>query len=210
MKICYIVAAGENYGIDIKKDDSDYVIAADAGIKYLEMINMEPDMIVGDFDSLNYVPDFKNILKLNTHKDDTDTHSAIEQGIERGYNDFVIYCGTGGRGDHTIANIQTLHNLANRGIKGKLIDKDSIYTVIKDSGIEFERAEGYVSVFSLSDESYGVNISGLLYELSDASIKNDFPLGVSNELIGKPGKISVSSGTLLIVYPRNVKARIID
>ena len=54
-------------------------------------------------------------------------------------------------------------------------------------------------MFSLSDTSKGVSEEGLLYSLNDATLYNDNPLGVSNEFIGNPSKISVKDGCLLII-----------
>ena len=87
--------------------------------------------------------------------------------------------------------------------KGFLYDADNILTVIKDSKFGFTpEKKGFVSVFSLSDESRAVSIKGLKYELKDAMLDNKFPLGVSNEFLGKPSEISVGNGTLLIIFPK--------
>lgn len=76
-------------------------------------------------------------------------------------------------------------------------------TVIRDSSLNFDSAcTGYVSVFSISDKSTGVSLKHLKYELTDAELTNSFPLGVSNEFIGEPGRISVKDGALLVVFPR--------
>ena len=65
---------------------------------------------------------------------------------------------------------------------------------------------GYVSVFAHSERVEGVWLKGLKYELQDAVLTNSYPLGVSNELIGKEASISVKNGTLLIVFPMKAKA----
>jgi thiamine pyrophosphokinase len=106
----------------------------------------------------------------------------------------------GGRIEHSIANIQLLTRIAEEGGIGYLYDDNKVLTVIKDSEIEFPTKEnGFISVFSLSDKSEGVTISGLKYEIENAELTNNFPLGVSNEYIGKPSKISVKKGILLII-----------
>ena len=76
--------------------------------------------------------------------------------------------------------------------------------VIKNEKISFrENMEGYLSLFSLCERSEGVTIQGFKYELENAVITNDFPIGISNEFIGKQGSISVENGELccMISYP---------
>lgn len=202
MKKCYIVGAGENFGLDFKAEDGDMIIAADAGYKYLMEAGIAPDMVVGDFDTLKYVPDHPDIVKLPIEKDVTDTWQAVSIGLDKGYRDFRLYACMGGRIEHTIANIQLLSHIANEGGRGYLYDEKNVVTAIKDSDIAFEDSgQGIVSVFSLTDESRGVSIEGLKYELKDSVLTNRFPLGVSNEFIGKPAYIKVEEGILLIVYP---------
>jgi len=62
--------------------------------------------------------------------------------------------------------------------------------------------KGYISVFSLDTESKGVTETGMKYSIDNYTMKNNFPIGVSNEFTGKNSSISVLDGTLLIVYPR--------
>lgn len=207
--ICYVVGAGENYGLDFKPEKEDFVIAADAGLGYLEEKGITPDLIVGDFDTLNYVPERENVLKLPAEKDDTDMFMAIKEGIRAGYTDFHIYCGTGGRFDHTIANLQMLAYLSERKMQGFLFHKDYVFTMITDKELVFDAVDsGYVSVFSHSEKSTGVYLRNLKYELNDATLANSFPLGVSNEFIGKESGISVKNGTLLISFPKGAEKRI--
>lgn len=201
--ICYIVCAGENFGLDFKPCRGDLVIAADGGLEYLKESSISPDVIIGDFDSLGYTPQGENVLKLNTCKDETDALSAVQHGLSLGYTEFRIYCGTGGRTDHTIANIQLLTYIADRNAHGYLFDKENIMTVIKNGEYRFTKGlSGYVSVFSLSNESHGVYLENLKYELNDALLTSSFPIGTSNEFIQKDGKIKVENGVLLIVLPR--------
>ncbi|MDE5767678.1 MAG: thiamine diphosphokinase [Malacoplasma sp.] len=205
-KICYIIGAGKNYGLDFIKQDKDFIIAADGGLNHLKKIKIQPDLVIGDFDSAKKNPKDLNVIKLKVDKDDTDTFAAIAKGLDFGYQKFVVYCGTGFRLDHTIANIQTLAFLANQNKQGYIVDKNIIITAIKNNKIEFPKIKsGYVSVFSFSDKSEGVFIKGLKFELDNAILFNTLPKGVSNEFINKKSFISVDKGTLIIIYPRDVK-----
>ena len=200
---CYIVGAGENHGLDFQVNPGDYVIAADGGLVYLNEQGIAADMIIGDFDSLEKKPSHSNIITLAGEKDDTDTLAAVRAGIAKGYDTFHIYCGTGGRFEHTIANIQTLGFLAKYGKRGFLVERDSIITVISNEIISFDDSyTGYISVFSYSEKATGVGIKGLKYELENAALTNTFPIGISNEFKGVESTISVRCGALLIVYPK--------
>lgn len=204
--ICYVVGAGENYGLDFIPKEEDYVIAADAGFAALEQKGIEMDIVIGDFDTLSFVPDHPNAIVLNREKDTTDMWSAVREGVKKGYERFHIYCGTGGRIEHTIANMQLLTELSQSGKRGFLFGKDYIITSVTNGMLELpEQASGFVSVFSHSDRAEGVCIEGLKYKLQDVVLTNSFPLGVSNEFIGKKGKISVANGTLWIVFPMEAK-----
>ena len=201
--ICYIIGAGENYGLDFVAKDGDMVIAADGGLDFLDENGINADLVVGDFDSAARTPARENIIALSREKDCTDTLAAIYAGMDRGYKTFYIYCGTGGRIDHTLANIQGIAFLSRRRSKGYLVDRDNIITAVTNGSIFFDsRCGGYISVFSNSDKSTGVFLKGLKYELEDAVIENCYSIGVSNEFIGVDSEITVNNGTLIVVFPR--------
>ena len=136
-------------------------------------------------------------------KDVTDTWAAIELGKEKGYREFWIYGGTGGRFDHTLANVQTLAALAELGMQGYLVGMTQIITAVSGKTMEFgpERS-GFLSVFAHTDRCAGVSMEGLKYELQNAELSNRFPLGVSNEFLGVPGKLTVGEGIAIVVMER--------
>jgi len=201
MKTCYIFGAAEGMPDNFSKHKSDLVIAADAGFTLLKNLNVIPDIVLGDFDSLGYVPSAKEVIKHPVKKDDTDMILAVKTALERDYKNIVIYGGAGGRLDHLTANLQTLSFVSKKGGRALLCGDGFYATAITDSAISFsEAAFGNISVFSAETISRGVNIKGLLYELEDTNLAFDFPLGVSNEFVSKKSQISVEKGTLLIIW----------
>ena len=201
-KICYIAGGGTDYGLSFIPKSEDLVIAADAGLRCLERYGISADYIIGDFDSLSYIPQTPNVTVLSPEKDVTDMSAAITIGIEKGYDLYYLYGGTGGRIDHTIANLQLLADLAARKKQGFLFDNGNVITAIRHTTLSFkEIPSGYVSVFSHSEQATGVYLKGFKYELENAVLKNTFPLGVSNEFTGEQSSITVKNGTLLIVLP---------
>lgn len=200
MSVCRIIGAGECRELDFEKKNGDLIIAADGGCAYLEKAGIMPDVMIGDFDSLGYVPKGNEVIKLNPVKDITDMDAAVKEGVERGYTEFHLYGACGGRFDHTLANVQLVASLAQRNMKAYIHD-ETIITAVSNGEITFDKDyKGYISVFSYSDKSVGVSIQGLKYTLDNAELSNAFPLGVSNEFIGNESKITVENGTLLIVY----------
>ncbi len=208
-RICYVVGAGENFGLDFQPATEDFVIAADAGLRCLEKQGIRADLVIGDFDTLKCIPGYPNTIVLNAEKDDTDTLAAVREGIKAGYTNFHIYCGTGGRIDHTLANLQVLAYLSANNMRGFLFDNGTVITAVTNGRLCFEKIPcGYVSVFSCSTKAEGVTLCGLKYELNNAVLTNTFPIGVSNEFIDRESSISVSDGTLFIVFPKEAKERI--
>ena len=204
MKTCYIFGALDCSVTDFNPHESDLIIAADGGYSTLTKLNIKPDLVVGDFDSLGSIPENENVVKHPVKKDDTDTLLAVKIGLEKGYKTFIIYGAIGGRLDHTVATIQTAAFVAENGGIAYICDDNHTVTAIKNSSIKFkDTAKGYISVFALSGIAKGVTIKGLLYELDNAEISPDFPLGVSNEFIGRDSEISVTDGVLTIIFEGN-------
>ena len=209
MKKCFIFAAGDmaDEFPEIKNDD--FVIAADAGYLHLKAQDIVPDVTVGDFDSMESIPSGE-IIRHPVMKDDTDTMLAIKIGIERGYNEFYIYGGTGGkRADHTIANIQSLAYIAKHAGRGYLVGTHENYTVIKNTTLNFTgEADGIISVFSIGGTSRGVTLNGLLYPLNEATVDSFFPIGVSNHFTGVPSSVTVRDGYLLVTWSGKINKTI--
>lgn len=182
-----IICAGER-GRLFEKKNGDFVIAADGGLDYAREAGIKPDLCVGDFDSVKCDPSSENVIRLPTEKDDTDTLYAVKKGLELGFDEFAIYCGSGGEIDHLIANIQILLMLAKSGKRGYLMVGKRVITAAKDERITFSKScSGRFSVFAAED-SATVCISGAKYDFS-GQIKNTFPIGVSNEFIGEEVQI---------------------
>lgn len=203
--ICYIVGAGEDFGLDFTPRAEDMVVAADAGYRRLQEVGIRPQAVVGDFDSLGAAPAGEQVITLPKIKDITDTWAAIRLGMERGYRRFFLYGCTGGRFEHTLANLQTVADLARQGMECRLFDKTQVITAISGGSIHFgPERRGFVSVFSHTDECTGVTIQGLKYTLDNARLNNHFPLGVSNEFLGVPSSVTIGTGTAILVYDRKL------
>ena len=205
---CIEIGAGDLTMGELTVGEDDYCIAVDGGLSYCGVLGVEPDIIIGDFDSVSekekeaiallkeQIPE--RIIELVPEKDDTDMLVALKHGLKLGYKDFRIYAGTGGRFDHTLANIQCLLYLKNHDATGYLVDGTGMILVLQNESVQFQKSmEGYLSLFSLGKQANGVTIQGMKYPLDHYTMTNDFPIGISNEFIGKSATISVEDGELV-------------
>lgn len=198
---CIIVGAGDFSGFRSVPGPDDYLIAADAGYRWCQQEQVVPDLVVGDFDSLGQAPDHPNIIQMPVEKDDTDMLHAIRLGLEKGYRKFELYGGTGGRIDHTIANLQCLLFLHAHGARGLMYGDHVVYQGICCETVSFPSSmKGDFSLFCLDGTARGVTIRGLKYELTDAVITSDFPIGCSNSFLGEPSSVTVREGSLIAIY----------
>ena len=198
---CVIFCAGDFHGLAEPVTAEDLCIAADGGLRHLQQLGLEPDVILGDFDSLGYIPQKATVFPVE--KDDTDAMLAVRHGLKMGCDRFVIYGALEGpRLDHTVANFQTLQFLADHGARGFLVGKTTAVTVVRDSTLTFPAAqEGILSVFCLGSDAHGVTLRGLQYPLEDGTLTAGFPLGVSNHFMGQAASVTVKKGSLLVLYP---------
>lgn len=202
MSSCLIFCAGGFDGLIEPVQPGDYLLAADGGLRHLQALSLTPNGIIGDFDSLGYVPRQATVFPVE--KDDTDSMLAVRQGLQMGFDRFLLYGSLDGpRLDHTVANFQTLQFLADRDAEGWLIGNSYIATVVKNGSLLFaSNAEGIFSVFCLGADAQGVTIQGAKYTLEQGALSAGFPLGVSNHFIGEQAEISVEQGSLLVLYDR--------
>jgi len=197
---CYIFGAGDIVPLRSRPAAGDYIIAADGGWIACREAGITPDLLLGDFDSLGVVPEFDNVERVPVEKDDTDMMLAVKRGLALGHREFHLYGGMGGkRTDHTIANLQTLLYLARRDAQGWLYGRDEVYTAIHNGSVTLPaRKNGILSVFCLGTDAEGVAIRGAQYEVENAVLTADFPLGVSNHFVGKEVLVHVARGSLLL------------
>ena len=207
---CILVGAGDLTISEIPMGESDLCIAVDAGYEYCRLLEITPDYILGDFDSISEKEaenvaeiakqEEDKVIILPVEKDDTDMLAALKLGLSQGYQSFRIYGGMGGRIEHTIANIQCLLYLKEHDAVGYLMDGTGMILVAKDEEISFQDSmEGYMSLFSLGDRAT-VSIKNMKYLLREHEITNSFPIGISNEFIlGEKGKVTVHKGAVVMI-----------
>lgn len=181
-----------------KLNKSDFIIACNGGYNNCKRLNVKPNLILGDFDSINE-PDFKNKLIYPKEKDKSDFELAIDYGLENGYKDFEIWGAIGKRLDHTLFNISSLIKIKKEGGNGKIYHPPYLIFIIDKEFYFGIKNKGFVSFYPLTFEIKGLTIKGLKYELNDKNIFLGTTETLSNEFIGKESYVSLKEGLILVI-----------
>ena len=200
---CVVIAAAPNPEISfirqsIKTDD--FVICADAGYEAAFKAGIEPDLIVGDFDSAKKPETKHPLITLPVHKDDTDTVFAVKEGLKRGFHEFLLLGALGGRIDHTFANFSVLEFLHANGARGLISNSRVQICFTAGETCTYRGKNGHtLSVFPYGCESCTVTHHGFEYELSHQEILSSFPLGISNVVTSDTARIEFHDGKALVM-----------
>lgn len=197
----YIVGAGDFTPRGLLPQKGDILIAADGGYDSLRRLGIRPQVVLGDMDSITRLPRGIARLRFPPKKDLTDMALALAFAVGRGYRRFKLFGATGGRLDHSLANLQTLAGLARKGLEGVIIAPRLTAYAVADGKLRFPpvRAGTVVSVFCQGGEALDVTLRGLKFPLENARLDAFTPLGVSNETTGDPFSVSVRQGALLVL-----------
>lgn len=204
MKRCVIIGAGAlSPSAKELLTAEDYLIAADGGYWGCQLLGREPDLLLGDFDSLEGpLPPAKEVLRYPVEKDDTDSMLAMKVGLQRGFRHFLLLGMCGGRLDHSLANIQTVVYGTLQGAAVELAAEGLwLSALLGGQSLSVPYQEGCtLSVLAHSDKVRGVCLRGLYYPLEDADLENSFPLGVSNHFLpGQDATVSIGEGVALVL-----------
>lgn len=205
---CIVIGAGEleqGFLADFSWRADDFVICADGGLRYAKQAGIHPDLLIGDQDSFaEGFPEDIPALTCRPEKDDSDMMLAVKEGIARGYREFVLLGATGGRFDHTLANLQTIAYGLEQGAYITIADRYNLVSMLREGTVFLPRMDGcYLSVFSYTPSCERVTLSGVKYPLSGARLTNWFPLGLSNEILADRAQITVEKGTLVVVVSKD-------
>ena len=202
MKRCVIVGGGciEDYAqVRRRLLPEDYCVYCDCGLRHEVGLQRTPELIVGDFDSYPKPERAVELLVLPTRKDDTDSFFAVKEGLRRGFTSFFLTGMTGGRMDHTLANLSILPFLQKQGARATLCDGKSELELV-DRQAEIREGCAYFSLLALFGTAQGVTVTGAEYPLRDACIAPEYPYGVSNRVLpGETARVTVEQGNLLLL-----------
>ncbi|MDD6728595.1 MAG: thiamine diphosphokinase [Eubacteriales bacterium] len=201
IKSCAIITGAPENEIQYYKNhlDGRFIISADSGYKKCVKLGLEPDLIIGDFDSSEKPQTDAETIVLPVRKDDTDTFYSVKEAVKRGFNDILILGGIGSRIDHTYDNILCLNYCADRNINAVMLNKNNKIRVLTNDTIFESDGYKYFSLFALFGDCVDLTITGAEYNVTDYTLTADCPLAQSNELKDEKVQLKFKSGKILLI-----------
>lgn len=214
MSVVAIVGSGpEDYlpELSVYEAEVDVWIGADRGALALIDRGIPVDYAVGDFDSVT--DDELEIITFQAEqtdtyaaeKDETDLEIALLKAFEVQAETIYLFGVTGGRLDHALVNLQLLHTISGKNIRGIMIDRWN-RVELKTPGtysVSQKRLYTYVSFIPFTDCVRGISLSGFVYPLADYDLVLGSTTLVSNELTGRVGTLSFEEGLLLVIQSQD-------
>ncbi|NLZ49818.1 MAG: thiamine diphosphokinase [Clostridiales bacterium] len=189
--------------------NADYIVAIDKGMECLYENKIKPNIIVGDFDSINPIllKDIQDkvteVLRVPEEKDFTDSQLALKKALELNVKEIVFLGSTGSRIDHTLANVGLLYQCLKAGVKAAIKDdNNTLFMVDKSTTLEANK-DVYFSLISYGGTVEGLSIKNGKYALNGYNLLPYDNITISNEFIGKDVEITFNKGILLIAYTKD-------
>jgi thiamine pyrophosphokinase len=192
----------------------DFIIAADGGHFHIKSLGLQPDLIIGDLDSL---PAEERQALLDSHvqiksfpveKNETDLELALAEAARLGFTEILVVAALGGRLDQTLGNLALLNApfLVNCNV---CMDDGSTRVWLLTHqryphGLQIDGRPGErISLIALQTTAKGIFTKDLKFPLVHEDLKQYETRGISNELLGKTSQIQIEEGTLLVIHSRN-------
>src|SRR4030042_3096092 len=200
-----IIANGTITNYDFYKEilqDFNIIICADGGANIAKELDIIPDYIIGDMDSIktsvfNFYKELnKTKIIKDTNSDKTDLELAIKLAETLNPFKINIFGAIGNRIDHTLANIYCLDKIK-PGIKAEIIDERSTIQLAEENLEITGEKNDIISIIPLSDIE-GLNYTGFKWNVKTLDTKIGW-FGISNKILNKKASINFSKGKILII-----------
>ncbi|HIT90961.1 MAG TPA: thiamine diphosphokinase [Candidatus Merdenecus merdavium] len=196
----------------LEEGSFDCILGVDGGLEYLYQAGIEPDYVVGDFDTVSKETlahflhvEGMNVYQFQPEKDATDTQLAIELALEIGSQEICIIGATGSRMDHVLGNIQILGIALEHDVFCYLLDPTNRIRLLK-KGLQIKKEDqygDYISLIPLTTTVTGVTLEGFKYPLYLHTFTSFDTLGISNEIVETIASIELHQGILMMIESKD-------
>lgn len=209
MKRIVLMANGELYEpayIQSLLRPDDWIIVANGGTRHAWTLQRVPQLLVGDSDSLPAPLQrwlASEAVPRHDHprdKDATDLELAFEHAVSLAPPALLLLGVTGGRVDHTVANLSLLARAKAAGVQAEIVvGYEHLHLLYHQLTLQGSPGQT-VSLLPLGGDAVGVTTRGLRWALHEATLPFGSTRGISNILAGAEAQISLRDGLLLVSH----------
>ncbi len=184
------------------------VIAANGGLSHLIDVDLIPDLLIGDFDSVDSkltessVRGGAHSIRHRADKDKTDLELALLYAQQHFVEPILVFGATGGRIDHSLANLMLLAHPDLLGQDITYIDLGYRIWVVHDRTKITGEPGDLISLIPVNGEAYVETTNGLRWPLNNETLEFGPTRGVSNELSDKTAEIVLISGIIICIHTK--------
>ena len=210
MKKCIILANGKPPKKKIisffQKKGYNKLICADGGANSALKMNLIPDVIVGDLDSIssNSLKEYKSVSKIIRlqRQNDTDVEKCLKYANSKKFDKALLVGVTGNRLDHTFCNI---------GIVLKFFPRINLSLIAENSFLK--AYTGNIKLITYPDETislYGfdkktkITSKGLKHQLKDIALPFGERESTSNIATGDEIELIIKGGIVFVIRDVNL------
>jgi len=205
MKKCIIIANGDlpkrNHIKILMQKNYDTIICADGGANSAAKLNVIPDFIIGDFDSITDETKkmFHNKSKFIQIKrqNDTDVEKCLKFAIKNKFSEAILLGATGDRLDHSICNLGIVLKFYDK-IKIKIVHQKSLLIPISGE-VNFKTTKGETISLYGFDETTFITSIGLKYKLKNESLPFGKKESTSNVAISNTVHLKIDNGIIFLI-----------
>ncbi len=207
----FIFANGEFCPQDaaLTMQSDDLIIAADGGSQHCIALDLRPDLLIGDLDSMDekvlkeWRSDGVKIISYSQDKDQTDLELALLYAQDQGVSEILVYGAAGGRLDMTIGNLTLLAHPDLTLPITLICGVEEVHLLRQGESLTLNGTPGeIVSLIPLQPGLSTVTTEGLNYPLTNEALVFGYTRGISNRLVKEQARIKLESGLLAVIHIR--------
>jgi len=205
MKKCLILANGQFPNkkeiLYLKKNGFETIICADGGANSAFKLNIIPDLIIGDLDSIDeQVLKFyesKTKIKKVKRQNDTDVEKALKYAISKNCREVILLGATGDRLDHSFCNLGIALKFDDK-IKINILHQKSFLSVRSGNVTLKTIPKEIISLYGF-DSKTKITSKGLKYELNNEELPFGVRESTSNQAVGGEVNLKIKGGKIFII-----------
>lgn len=177
------------------------LLCADGGANSAKTLNLIPEYIIGDLDSIKpdvykYFSDKSNIIKIN-RQNDTDVEKCLKFAVKKKFDEVILLGATGDRLDHSFCNLGIILKYFSK-IKIMIIHQRSLLSAFKGNVILNSIPEEIISIYGI-DSKTRIKSSGLKYPLNNVTLPFGQKESTSNIAVNNKVQLQIKGGIIFVI-----------